>query len=131
MNIFYVWVKTGMEVSHSLKLYSYIMSVLLLNASPPSLERIDLSQTPTKSVETDARPSLVHHPIMRRDEANAWDHAPSGTAEIRDQRSEIRDRAKEGRCKIASQEVLCGLTAPVMISPAACLDDVDGPPIEQ
>ena len=35
MNIFYVWVKTGMEVSHSLKLYSYIMSVLLLNASPP------------------------------------------------------------------------------------------------
>jgi len=92
MNIFYVWVKTGMEVSHSLKLYSYIMSVLLLNASPPSLERIDLSQTPTKSVETDARPSLVHHPIMRRDEANAWDHAPSGTAEIRDQRSEIRDQ---------------------------------------
>jgi len=93
MNIFYVWVKTGMEVSHSLKLYSYIMSVLLLNASPPSLERIDLSQTPTKSVETDARPSLVHHPIMRRDEANAWDHAlrhgGNQRSEIRDQRSEI------------------------------------------
>jgi hypothetical protein len=69
--VFYVWVKTGMEVSHFLKLYSYIMSVLLLNAPPPSLERIGLSQTPTKSVETDARPSLVHHPIMRRDEANA------------------------------------------------------------
>ena len=32
------------------------------------------------------------NPNLRRVEANAWDHAPSGTAEIRDQRSEIRDQ---------------------------------------
>ena len=35
------------------------------------------------------------NPNLRRDEANAWDHAPSGTAEIRDQRSEIRDQRSE------------------------------------
>ena len=76
--------------------------------------------------------TLVHHPIMRRVEANARDPSPlrhggNQKSEIRNQKSEIRDRAKEGRCKTASQEVLSGMTVPVMISPAACPDNIGGP----